>query len=219
MFGPLCVSVAEVETDLTAKQLRGLGFAELRLDAFDPFPVHLEQLVSLPEHCLLTCRPGRLSAGEQRNRLLLGLASQPDLLDVDLDAPEDVRLPVLEQLAESACGLVLSQHWYQDTPKRKILEETVGTMLQTRAKVVKIAAYCQSTEDMARLMGLYHCFNRERSRLVVLGMGPLAALSRLVILQLGAPFTFVAPDTGSLTAPGQLRFSLACQILEQAGLG
>lgn len=218
MFGPLCVSIAEVKEEQASRQLRGLACAELRLDALDPMPEDLTRLVRLPEQCLLTCRPGELTAEEQGRRLLLGLAAEPALLDLDLDAPKVVRQSILDRMVDTTCGLVLSRHWYRETPRREILQEAVGAMLHTEADVVKVAAFCHTVQDLANLMGLYGLFPSQCARLVVLGMGPLGTLSRLAILQLGAPFTFVAPDMGALTAPGQIRLTQARRILEDGGL-
>lgn len=218
MPGPLCVSIFEPNPLRAVQRLQGLSFAELRLDAFGELPDNLEELVGRPQHCVLTCRPRSLDGAVQQDRLEKAVRQRPDFIDLDLDAPLNVRRMVLTRASEYGVALLLSKHWYGGTPAVEILERQVAEMLISPAAIVKVAAQCWNSGDLARLLGLYETFHRDRNRLIVLGMGPQSSLARLVILQLGAPFTFVAPDGGPPTARGQLPCARAREILTQAGL-
>lgn len=218
MFGPLCVSVAEVEPQGAARQLHGLHCAELRLDALEAIPENLDQLVGIPEQCLLTCRPGSLSTDEQLHRLTRGIKACPALLDLDMDAPGELRQPVLDKAVQAGIKVVVSRHWYKATPQLHVLIETVRSLLSMGTEYVKVATLCKTDMDLINLISLYTHFYLERHRLVVLAMGPLGVLARLFILQLGAPFTFVAPNRGPKTAPGQMRLESAQEILQKAGV-
>jgi 3-dehydroquinate dehydratase type I len=159
-----------------------------------------------------------LSAAEQRFRLLEAVRVGPTLLDVDAQAPPEVRDEVLAVAREAGVGVVLSRHWPNESPGLGVLCDTVARLLEEKTEVVKVAARCDEASVLAELLRLYSAFPEARKRLVVLGMGRLGALARLTILQLGAPFTFVAPDRGKATAPGQLRLSVARRMLDEAGV-
>ncbi len=217
MFGPLCVSIAEPDLCQAARQLSGLHCAELRLDVFERMPERLSELTAIPGQCLLSCRPSGLDSAEQHHRLSRAIETRPALIDLDMDACADLRRELMGRAARYRVELVLSKHWFEETPPRERLNDAVSEMLSTGCAVVKVAAMCRDASDLALMLGLYSVFPTQRHRLLVLGMGALGALARLTVLQLGAPFTFVAPERGGVTAPGQLRLSVVQKILREVG--
>lgn len=218
MFGPICVSIAEADPVRAAVALQGLPCAELRLDAFEQLPENLHDLVRIPSQCLLTCRPGAWGTTEQALRLQKAILCRPAMLDVDMEAAYGLRMQMLAEAQASGIGVVLSRHWYEGTPELEELCRIVEQMLTQNVEVVKIASRCRRAQDLVNLLSLYSVFPAQRQRMVVLGMGEQAALARLVILQLGAPFTFAAPDDGAKTASGQLPYTRVKQILAELGL-
>ena len=76
----------------------------------------------------------------------------------------------------------------------------VDKCFELGAGVAKLAVKAVTRADVARVLALYD----DERVVVALAMGELGVISRVAAPMLGAPFTFVAADAASATAPGQL---------------
>lgn len=124
-----------------------------------------------------------------------------DFMDVEVEAPEEYRLKVVEGCRKHGVKVVVSYHEYvQEEKSSKGLRGKVEECFAKGADVAKVAVAVCSSRGAARVLSLY---DDERT-VVALGMGEAGKVTRVAAIALGAPFTFVAWDEESCTAPGQL---------------
>ena len=197
----------EVVADAIA---RGADVAELRVDLFSSpnqglQSRNLSRFRGIPTiGTIRSEREGGGWSGPEGTRLELfaALAPEVDALDVELSSRE---------LLADAVGLahdhgklaIVSHHDFQATPEAKRLGEVVDAAREAGADIVKLATAVRAPADVRALTAL--CLARaEATPLIVLGMGPRGAATRLLLPALGSLLTFASLDPDSATAPGQL---------------
>ena len=220
----LCVSVGRGQPAEVLRALAPLDFAEVRIDLIDfgfgralaPAPAWqgaIEPLFAAPRPCIATCRPGRFDAPVRRALLSLAVGSGARLVDLELDAPDDLLVPLRSALHGRGGQLLLSHHDVAHAPSGRELHALVSRALARGADLVKIACPVNQAEETKRLLAL---LDRDawRGRVVLAGLGPLGGLFRCLALLKGAPFTYAAPDVGPKVLDDQPR----AQALRQAFL-
>ncbi len=103
--------------------------------------------------------------------------------------------------------LILSFHDHAATPSFAILKKVVTGMLTEKPWAIKIATFVQSYDDLVTLEKLQAWLEKNTQRSIVLGMGPLAHLSR-VTSPLHNALTYATLNAADAAAPGQLPMSL-----------
>lgn len=186
----------------------GAGLIEARIDTFrdlDPAGLadslkEIKRLSRLP--LILTIR-SRKEGGARHihdgKRLDLFNALIPFADYVDIEASSSTILKsVLKSAAKAGKKAIVSCHNFKSTPGDKKLKEIIDSALSSGADIVKLAAYVNSPADLVRLSRLLSISDR----LIVIGMGPLGAASRVFFPMIGSLITY-GSITGK-TAPGQL---------------
>ncbi|MGL4831128.1 MAG: type I 3-dehydroquinate dehydratase [Propionibacteriaceae bacterium] len=116
-----------------------------------------------------------------------------------IDLPYQPGSPFASQSSAAHSPVVVgSWHDYEKTPPRDELLQLIEAIFCAGADVAKIACYCHSYHDAARLLGLLD----DPRPIVALGMGPQGALTRVAGELWQTPLAFV-PGVEP-TAPGQL---------------
>lgn len=180
---------------------------EIRLDVlvaegFDPSRRLWSHLEGVP--LLFTARRkeegGALtSTVEQRAAWLASCLDDAAAVDIEV-ASLDEMAGVVNALAERNIPLVASFHDFHGMPFQEELTTRLQTARNAGAAVFKAAAKLQSPDDLAALVN----FQREDHGIAkaLMGMGPLAPVSRLLCAQYGSVLNY-----GYLgqtpTAPGQ----------------
>jgi 3-dehydroquinate dehydratase-1 len=196
----------------------GADILELRLDTYartetEHCVAHLESLAGLPT--LVTIRAEH-EGGEwkqtEAERLALFQATLPHASAVDIELSSTaIREDVLTAAREAHCTTIGSFHDFKKTPDLETLEGVIANGKQAGVDIVKIAAFCNNSRDLRRLARL--CVNTEDQPLVVIGMGPQSAMSRVFFPALGSLLTYTF--LGQPTAPGQMGLSELVEALRR----
>lgn len=186
---------------------QGADLLEARIDTFrslDPASIavslkELKRSSRLP--LILTVRSKKEGGARDipdKKRLELFTALMPFADYVDIEASSSGILKnVLKSAAKERKKAIVSYHNFKSTPGDKKLKEIIESSLSAGADIVKVAAYVNSLEDLGRLSRLLSLSDR----LIVIGMGPLGAASRVFFPMIGSLMTY-GSVTGK-TAPGQ----------------
>jgi 3-dehydroquinate dehydratase I len=191
------ITVSKPEVDLV----------ELRLDALLRAGIEPEAVLDLlPQRkvpLLLTLRhpsEGGVYHWALGERAALLTALLPDVDAIDLELASLKELSSIRALAQKLKKpLVLSAHSLEKPLTRSQLERCAAAMRQEKPAVAKLAVHLASQADLralARLLFLY-----PEQTWAVMGVGPLAPLSRLVLTTLGSLLIYGYLDKPA--APGQ----------------
>ncbi len=103
--------------------------------------------------------------------------------------------------------LILSFHDHAATPSFVLLKKIAASMLKEKPWAIKIATFVKSYDDLVTLEKLQDWLEKHTQRSIVLGMGPMAHLSR-IMSPLRNALTYATLDDADAAAPGQLPISL-----------
>jgi 3-dehydroquinate dehydratase-1 len=136
---------------------------------------------------------------EARMALLQAVLDQAALIDVEVASLGEMA-PLLEALAQRQIPWIASFHDFSRLPESAVLVEAARLAREAGAAAFKAAARVHSPADLARLAE----FQLEDHGLPVatMGMGPLAAVSRLLCAQCGSILNYGYLGEVA-TAPGQ----------------
>ncbi len=197
----ICVSVSEPDAGKALAALKGIPFAEVRLDAMKAGASEVRRIFSAKSVLIATCRPGAGRTDDERKSLLFAaIDAGAKYVDVEVDASDAYKSEIAAAAKKKGCTLIISYHNYEKTPSRAELEQIVGWCFDSGAQIAKIACKSNSTQDNARLLGLLD----SSRRLVVIGMGAKGKITRIAAPLLGSPFTFASFGKGKETAEGQM---------------
>ncbi len=187
------------------------GMAEIRLDLLKLSPEEIAPLFAVHgQKMIATCRPGLYTEPERADRLKAAIDAGCGYVDLEVDASCVFLDTMIPYAKAKGCKVILSYHNEKETPDRETLELTVIECLACGADVVKLAAMVNTPQDAARLLALYG----HHERIIALGMGEKGRITRVASLALGAPFTYVAPDGTTGTAPGQFTETEMRRLIE-----
>lgn len=186
----------------------GADLLEIRVDTFpdrDPGAL-LSDFKKLKLYCdlpiLLTVRSksegGRFSVPDKKRLEIFNtLIPFADIVDIELSSSGILKSVV--NLAKSRRKrVIISCHDFNSTPADKKLKSIIELSRAAGADIVKIAALIKGPGDLRRLAGVLTGYED----LIIIGMGPKGAASRIFFPMIGSCFTY-GSITGS-TAPGQM---------------
>ncbi|MFK7910315.1 MAG: type I 3-dehydroquinate dehydratase [Akkermansiaceae bacterium] len=131
-----------------------------------------------------------------RGDLLLRVAEYATWIDVELASFESMQ-ETIHQIRSQEVGLILSYHNFDQTPAEFEMQRLVD--LSEEADIVKIAVMHHAVDDLARCARI---LKRNDHPMSMMGMGELAAVSRLLYAQHGSLLNYGYLG-GEPTAPGQ----------------
>lgn len=196
----LCVSVLENDKNEILNILSNVEMAEIRLDLMSLSTDELFSVFEAHENLIATCRVGKFDDKARFNILKQAILAGTKYVDVEIDAPIWFVTELIQFAKDNACKVILSYHDFNETSDTSNLTEVINNCFSKGADVVKIVTTANTKADASRILGLYE----KHENIVALAMGELVKITRVASLSLGAPFTFVALDEVSATAPGQL---------------
>lgn len=103
--------------------------------------------------------------------------------------------------------IIRSFHDYKKTPSLRRLQILASRMSRQKTWAVKIATTVESEKDLQTLFALQNWMKKQKIRSIVLGMGPLAHVTRVLSPQRNA-LTYASVDHYAPSADGQLPLSL-----------
>ena len=162
---------------------------DLELDRFKDFPL------------LFTARSAAEGGAavlslEERSDLLMSVADRATWIDVELASYDDLA-KTIHRIRSRNVGLILSYHNFEATPEEFDMQRLIN--LSEEADIVKIAVYHKSVKDFPLCTSL---LKRNSHPMAVMGMGPLAPVSRLLYAQHGSLLNYGYLGSEP-TAPGQ----------------
>jgi 3-dehydroquinate dehydratase type I len=195
----ICVSIAEPTLEECRAALKGLEFAEIRIDKTSLTPVETKELFAEPLKLIATCRPGPRSDDERLALLLAAVAAGAAYVDFEVDAPAAFRSAVLAAAKEKGCRVIIAYHNHSETPLRHYLLQVIESCFDQGADFAKVVCRVRNPQDCVRLLSLYE----SRKNLIALGLGELGVITRIAAPFLGAPLTYASLAPGKETAEGQ----------------
>lgn len=210
----ICVSLASRDWRECLRESKRHDFVEVRLDLMRVTPDQVRKIFSSHPRLLATCRPGRHTPARRRQLLLAAVEAGAAYLDLELEAPEAWRAPLLERARRRGCRVIVSFHDYRATPGRRTLERVRRSCFAQGADVAKISCLVKRPRDNVRLLALLDY----RRPVVVMGMGEAGKPTRWLAPLLGSPFTYACLP-GQPTAPGQLDYRQLGAWLRRVGRG
>ena len=190
-----CLQPVELPSQCDILEIRLDGMAEhrealeLELDRFQDFPL------------LFTARSAAeggaavLSVNERAD-LLMSVADRATWIDVEL-ASYDELAKTIHRIRSRNVGLILSYHNFDETPEEFDMQRLIN--LAEEADIVKLAVHHKSVKDFPLCTSL---LKRNSHPLSIMGMGPLAPVSRLLYAQHGSLLNYGYLGNEP-TAPGQ----------------
>jgi 3-dehydroquinate dehydratase-1 len=203
--------------DVAAAVAAGCDVAELRVDLFSAFATE-HVLAQLPTFAgvptIATIRHGDEGGGwrgSEAERLALYRALLPSVGAIDVEIASEIGRAALAAARDAGRLAIGSFHDFAKTPAPDALAEVVARGRALGADVVKIAATVADAADLRALARLL--LEPDEIGLIVIGMGPRGAASRVLFPLLGSLVTYAT--TGTRTAPGQLPLAELIDLLRR----
>jgi len=206
----VCLSAEGVENAL--RQLGDEPCAELRIDLVKPTLDEMKAMISGHPDVwfIVTCRPGVFDEETSLQYLETAAKCGAKYIDIEYERGAEIIARMKIVCENTGCKLIISYHDFDCTPSQAELSMIIADCHRNGADIAKIACMVNVATDNATMLSLYCLHNN----LVAFGMGELGKISRLASLGCGAKFTYVAPDNGNGTAPGQLTASQMRKCME-----
>ncbi|MBN1650324.1 MAG: type I 3-dehydroquinate dehydratase, partial [Bacteroidales bacterium] len=185
-------------------------FAELRFDLCS-IPIKAIAKIETPDRLVFTCRKGKFSQQDRIKAYAEALDLGVDYIDLDMDQDQDLLKELTPAILRSGALLILSQHNYKKTPDFIQLVADTHQAFDLGADIAKIIITAREKADLEKIDFLYQHFDD----LIAFAMGEMGKLSRVKILNLGAPFTYAAFSEKEQTAPGQLTMQQMINLYQQ----
>lgn len=208
----ICVSIAEPDPVRCLRTLKGIEFAEIRIDKLaQPRVEDIQRIFSWPARLIATCRPGPISDKKKFSLLLAAVSAGARFVDLELEWTGPLRASLIGIAQSAGCKVIVSHHDFEKTPRRADLELTLRKCFESGADIAKIACRVRRRGDNARLLGLLDM----GKPLVIVGLGKLGRITRIVGPLVGSPFTYAALRPGKEVAEGQLDYGFLSKIIKR----
>ena len=202
---------ASVKTAQSAQRL-GVDTLELRVDMLDScyhngekvssIIRQLKEQVRLP--VILTIRSSKEGGmtkitDSKRLDIFREAISETDLVDIEINS-NHINSKVIELAKTQNKKVILSYHNFEKTPALSYLKNQAEKACDLGCDILKIAVMANNMEDVRRLLNF--CSIWKKTRIAVMSMGYLGAVSRLAGFLFGSCLTYGFMDQP--VASGQL---------------
>ena len=159
-----------------------------------------------------TCRSKEMggnfvgSESQRSTYLLEAIDHGASFVDIEIETEPEFLKQVSNAASRKKCRLIISKHFTQSTPEYPDLVAMIDKMKNTGADILKLVVTPESIRDCRRVLQLYNLENLE-TPLIAFAMGTIGRFTRVSALFLGAPFMYVAQDSGKEAASGQISLS------------
>ena len=237
----ICVSVQEKDFTKCKEMLAQCSMAELRGDLCNFSTSQIEDIIKWHPHILYTHRIAGSTITKAMECMATAIKKGVKYVDVEIEAPVDYLEYIKAYARANGCKLVISYHNFEGTQSLEELKAIYDLCRRKGADIVKIVTTAHNISDAARVMELYNyrkkdseiapdnflergeesgslsnSFGEEQAQLVAFCMGEAGKFTRHLCLHLGAPYTYVAYDKDSATAPGQYTKEEMEKLLDEA---
>ena len=122
--------------------------------------------------------------------------------DFDIEFPKTLIKKFVQN--KSRAKLILSAHYFENTPTYSRLNDRVERMQDLGADIVKIATFVKDENDLKTLLTLSKKLRQEQQEFIVIGMGEQGKTTRMHAPKIGSEIMFAALNETEKTAPGQM---------------
>jgi 3-dehydroquinate dehydratase type I len=185
---------------------------EHRMDFMDQI-VGLGKIYSATDIPIIaTCRSKEMGgnfAGSEQQRiayLLEAIEIGASFVDIEYEVKHNSLKQISDTVSQYNCKLIISKHYTSFTPELPDLIDLIGKMEGRGADIIKLVVTPESLSDCRRILQVYH-LEGSKIPLIAFAMGNIGRFTRVSSLYLGAPFMYVAQDSGKEAAPGQIPLS------------
>jgi len=208
----ICVSIVEASPAACLRALKGLDFAEIRIDKIRGVEGDdIRRIFSQPVRLIATCRPGGICDRKKFGLLAAAVRAGAAYVDIEHDWTPSLKAALMAAAQAASCRILISFHDFEKTPPAPALERIIRNGFKAGADVVKIACRVRASSDNARLLGLLD----GRRPLVVVGLGPEGRITRIAAPLIGGLFTYAALRPGKEAADGQIDRAILQRILHR----
>ena len=205
-------STLELNTLRASTGLDACDIVEIRLDLLSPAPSSWKPWCDLP--LLLTARRveeggGRCLSAAERIGLLQPMLAHAACVDIEVASIGEMD-SLIEELAAREIPWIASFHDFGQLPATAVLAAAARRALDAGAAAFKTAARLHQVADLTRLAEFQ--LADHGLPVATMGMGPLAAVSRLLCAQCGSVLNYGYLGT-TPTAPGQWDAALLKQAI------
>jgi len=223
----ICVSVQEKSLERCLEIIKGVPMAELRADLCRLTLPELERVVESHPNLLITCRIANSSIEFAKEQIITAIRKGAKYVDVEIEAPVDFLEYIKTYAQVNGAKLIISYHNFEGTQSIEELELIADICKRKGADIVKIVTTAHNISDAVTTLSLYRRGNWARKftsnnyseqkdvMLLAFSMGEAGQFSRYLSLKMGAPYTYVAADSESSTAPGQYTAAQMLKLLEK----
>lgn len=207
----ICVSIGESNIEECINALRGIDFAEIRLDKMEVTVEGIKKIFSLHPCLIATCRSDKMDDKKRKTLLSEAIAVGAAFVDIEVESDDRYRNEIIEKARAAGCQVIISYHNFAKTPERAELEHAINWCFESGADIAKIACRVSSVEENTRLLSLLV----ETRPLIVVGIGNKGKITRVAAPLLGSPFTYASLVRGKETAEGQIDIETLKEIFEK----
>ncbi len=219
----IAVAVRDTVSDAFLSDAVGLGadFIELRVDQFenkraDAVRAFAKRASVLPRIGTLRSKEeggGWLASEGERLACYVAFLDVFEAVDIEICARE-IRDDVIAAAHQGDRPVIASFHDFERTPPLSLLRERVAEAREAGADLVKVATYCGTPADVRTLAALL--VEECDAGIIVLGMGPLATVTRLAFPAMGSRITYTSD--GIALAPGQMDLPTTVRLMRELGV-
>lgn len=211
IFNKLCVSFCDKNVATWLQQFPDILFAEARLDLMRPNYQEIQEIFSHPIRWMATCPSCEIPDDERLKLLCQAIESGAKIVDIAINESTTFFNTIQSVAKKHDCKILISHHDFEQSIDYETLVSIITHCFTLQPDFVKIAYFIHHKSDIENIEKLYQQFHQ----IIIIGMGEQNADIRMKILDWGAPFTFVAPQTNKKTAPGQYTFENAVTFLRK----
>ena len=133
--------------------------------------------------------------------------SQFDLLDIEYNKYKRDEKLFEDLIREDLQKIILSYHNFEESLTKKEYKKIFTKMKKTGARVIKIATYAFTKDDLINVMQIGREFAKKRDRdYVIISMGKKGILSRLYTEWTNTNIVFINDSKDSINSIGQLSY-------------
>ncbi|MEG2849784.1 MAG: type I 3-dehydroquinate dehydratase, partial [Bacteroidales bacterium] len=191
--------------------------AEIRADLCKFSTKEIEQIITGHPNILITCRIANSSKEYASEQITHSIIRGAKYVDIELEAPDTYLKYIKSYAKANNCKLIISYHNFKETNSIEELIKIYDLCLRKGADIVKIVTTAHNISDAVRTLSLYKTdkyLTHNNGSLVAFAMGEAGKFTRYLCLALGAPYTYIAYNKESATAPGQYTKAEIEQLLE-----
>ncbi|MDY0281535.1 MAG: type I 3-dehydroquinate dehydratase [Salinivirgaceae bacterium] len=206
----VCLSLGNVGYFKVMELIQYAPLVELRMDLLSVSEYEYKSLFSVHSQIVATSRVRENNFNELIHNMKMAIDFGCAYIDIDIHVPLLVRDRLFETAKDNGVKQILSYHNYDLTPSLEDLISIGKEMQTSKADIVKLACFANSSDDCVRVLHLYDQFEN----IVAFNMGVKGRITRFLAPFLGSPFIYAAFGD-NITAPGQIAYDEMCAILNQ----